>query len=107
MVLLWSSVIAKSIASWSSLFSYHQADTIRQKNPKVLTLRQWPCRRLLLQAMVATAMADGDLADEATATLHSVYEELMKSPIDQAEVAQVAADMQAVGFQARGCRSPC
>ena len=45
-------------------------------------------------------MADGDLADEETATLRNVYEELMKSPMDLSEVAQVATDMQAIGFQA-------
>ena len=59
-------------------------------------------RHLLLQAMMATAMADDHLADEETAALRDVYAEVMQCSLDAAELAQVSEEMHAAGVQVRG-----
>jgi len=58
-------------------------------------------RHLLLQAMMATAMADDHLADEETAALREVYGEVMQCSLDGAELAQVSEEMHSAGIQAR------
>ncbi len=63
------------------------------------TQRVRDVRHLLLQAMMATAMADDHLADEETAALREVYGEVMRCSLDAAELAQVSEEMHSAGVQ--------
>lgn len=56
-------------------------------------------RHLLLQAMLATAMADDHVCDEEDATLRDVYQEVMRCSLDAGEVKQAAEEMRSAGIQ--------
>ena len=58
-------------------------------------------RHLLLQAMMATAMADDHVAKEEDATLQDVYAEVMRCSLDEAEVSQASEEMRSAGIQVR------
>ena len=58
-------------------------------------------RYLLLQAMVATAMADGHMSDAEHATVGDVYQELMRCNVNSAELSRVVGEMQKAGLQVR------